>query len=162
MASPMHGHLRWESCAYQRAGTTGEQRNETEVCGEVAVYEQLLQKRQSKDQCHCTRGKRGASRALRQVCDQAGAKRSLSVMNTRRTIRNTWARVPAPWGAALGIGALVAVGLLIARLAPPLRDSEKESRECAKQYGPRFGQLVRDMDGPMSAKWQYRQVCKCQ
>lgn len=83
-------------------------------------------------------------------------------MNTRNAIRKVLARVPAPWGAALGIGAFVVAGLLIARLAPPLRDPEAEFRECEKRCAPRFGQLVRDMDYPMSAKGQYRQVCKCQ
>ena len=76
--------------------------------------------------------------------------------------RSAFARIPAPWGAALGIGALVAAGLLIARFAPPLRDAETESRACAKQCAPRFGQLMRDADYPMSSKGQQKQVCKCQ
>lgn len=83
-------------------------------------------------------------------------------MNAGNAIRKVLARVSAPWGAVLGIGAFIAAGLLIARLAPPMRDPEAESRECTKQCAPRFGQLVRDMDYPMSAKGQYRQVCKCQ
>lgn len=83
-------------------------------------------------------------------------------MKARHGIRKMWARVPAPLGAALGICAFVAAGLLIARLSPPLRDPETESRKCTKQCAPRVGQLARDMDYPMSAKGKYRLVCKCQ
>ena len=80
-------------------------------------------------------------------------------MNTRAAIRNALARIPAPWGAALGLGAFIAASLLLVQVLPPQRD---HAAECAKQCAPRFGQLARDMDYPMSAKGQYRQVCKCQ
>ena len=83
-------------------------------------------------------------------------------MNARHAIRKMLACVPASWGAALGICAFVAAGLLLSRLSPPLRDPEAETEACAKQCAPRLGQLARDMDYPMSGKGQHRLICKCQ
>lgn len=79
-------------------------------------------------------------------------------MNTRGAFRKALQRLPAAWAVILGFTTFVGAATLLAQFLPPVRDPVAE---CAKQCEPRAGRLVNDMNYPMSAKGQYRQVCVC-
>jgi hypothetical protein len=79
-------------------------------------------------------------------------------MATRNAVQKLLARVPAGWAVALVFGAFIVASLLFTRALPPPRNPVAE---CAKQCAPRHGRLANDMNYPMSAKGEYRQVCNC-
>jgi hypothetical protein len=79
-------------------------------------------------------------------------------MKIRSAISKVFRHIPVPWAVALVFGAFVGTSLLVALLVPQRRNP---ADECTKQCEPKIGQLVKDMNYPMSAKGQYRQVCEC-
>ena len=88
--------------------------------------------------------------------DKGGQERKTS------SVQRLIARIPPGWLVVMvfcgliGSCALV-MGLLRGFVPGPFSQIE----ECRQQCLPRKGQLENDKDYPMSAKGQYRQLCRC-
>jgi len=74
-------------------------------------------------------------------------------------LRNALSRLPTPVAVAAGFGFFIAVGLGVAALVPPAKDSQAE---CSVRCRPLPGNLVEDKTYPLSSRRPYYPlVCKC-
>ena len=91
---------------------------------------------------------------------QQAAKGRTRSEGLRRTsfLRELAGRIPHAWLAALAFAAFIGFGLLLSAIVPP---KAEPVAQCDQQCLPRKGRLENDKDYPMSAKSQYRQICRC-
>ena len=70
----------------------------------------------------------------------------------------TAARMPSAWVVVIAFAAFIALAVAVAALIQRPPDAQAA---CRQQCMQRTGRFVDDKDYPMSAKGQYRAVCRC-